>query len=213
MVYSQFMKQQWDSRIPFEEIPAFFAREGLLYRPRSRVEAPEVLSYPWASSPYALANQAEWAVLTKKYGQKLEAGLGAQVSLGWVSESVGWGVFAEHDLPEGDLVGEYAGVVRRATEVPPVKDEKGHYLSDYAWNYPDELPDGTEFEIDAYREGNALRFVNHSFTPNCAVDHTLVGGIFVTFFRTLQLIKAGEQLFVDYGEEYWAEGFRTLESL
>ncbi len=207
------MKLRQGLRISFEQIPSFFAQEGLIYRSRSRVEAPELLSYDWTTSPYALANQKEWEVLTQKYGSQLESGQGAPVFLEWVSDTVGWGVFAERSLPEGALVGEYAGVLKRAQEVPPVKDAKGHYLSDYAWNYPDELPDGTEFEIDAYHEGNAMRFVNHSFSANCVVDHTLVEGLFVTFFRTLKPILAGEQLFVDYGEEYWADGYRTLEPL
>jgi hypothetical protein len=104
-------------------------------------------------------------------------------------------------------------VLQEASDAPPEEKVDGHYLSDYAWNYPDELPDGTEFEVNALREGNELRFANHSSRPNLAVDHTLVDGLFVTFFRVLRPVPRGEQLTVDYGEEYWTGGFRDLREL
>jgi SET domain-containing protein len=126
---------------------------------------------------------------------------------------VGWGLFAAEPLAEGALVGEYTGVIQENSDAPPEYLVDGHYLSDYSWNYPDELPDGTEFEVNALREGNELRFANHSSTPNMAVDHTLVDGLFVTFFRVVRPVARGEQLTVDYGHEYWEGGFRTREDL
>ena len=104
-------------------------------------------------------------------------------------------------------------MLQEALDAPPEEKVDGHFLSDYSWNYPDELPDGTEFEICALQEGNELRFVNHSTQANLAVDHTLVDGLFVTFFRVVRPVVRGEQLTVDYGEEYWSGGFRERREL
>jgi SET domain-containing protein len=196
-----------------QEIRAYFSRLGLRYLDRNRIESERFKTYSWANSPYAQANRTEFDELTRLYGVDLKNNKKASLFLNFISPQVGWGVFAQEDMPLGTLVGEYTGIIREAQDCEPVRNDQGHFLSDYAWNYPDELPDGTEFEIDARKEGNELRFVNHSFDPNVGVDHTLVDGIFVTFFKTLTNISAGTQLLIDYGEEYWSGGFRTLELL
>ncbi len=190
----------------------FFTSRGLVYLQHSRVADPRVSTYDWALSPYYAANRAEFEELTARYGEALRKGRLANVDIR-PAGSVGWGLFATEALDVGDLVGEYTGVIQENSEAPPEERVDGHYLSDYAWNYPDELPDGTEFEVNALREGNELRFANHSSDPNMAVDHTLVDGLFVTFFRVVRPVERGEQLTVDYGHEYWEGGFRTREDL
>ena len=196
-----------------ESIQEFFNRRGLQYQSRCRIADPRVSAFDWASSPYYDANRAEFEALTARYGEALRRGTLPPLTILEVGPQVGWGLFAGTDLVVGDLVGEYSGVLQEAGDAPPDEKVDGHYLSDYAWNYPDELPDGTEFEINALREGNELRFANHSSDPNLAVDHTLVDGLFVTFFRVIRSVVAGEQLTVDYGEEYWSGGFRDLREL
>lgn len=191
-----------------ETIQEFFRGRGLVYLVRSRVADPRVSAYDWGTSPYFEANRAEFTALTARYGDALRRGLRAPLEVRDAGSGVGWGLFAAADLAAGDLVGEYAGVIQESGDAPPDQKVDGHYLSDYAWNYPDELPDGTEFEVNALKEGNELRFANHSARPNLAVDHTLVDGLFVTFFRVLEPVKAGTQLTVDYGEDYWTGGFR-----
>mgnify|MGYP003345251422 FL=1 len=49
--------------------------------------------------------------------------------------------------------------------------------------------------IDASRDGNDARWINHSCQPNCEADDA--GGRI--FIRTLRKIKAGEELNYDYG--------------
>ena len=195
------------------EFPEFFRSLGLIYRERSEVREPRVSGYDWSLSPYALANAVEFTDLTSRYGQKLRGGYLAPLHLRFLRVDIGWGVFATSDLEAGDLLGEYAGVIQGLTDAAAGDLIDGHYLSDYSWNYPDELPDGTAFEVNAFQEGNLLRFVNHSSKPNSTVDHTLVDGLFVTFFRVTETIPSGTQVFVDYGEEYWSGGFRTLVGL
>ncbi len=196
-----------------EPILDFFGRLGLVYLERCRVADERVAAYSWGDSPYYEANSEEFEALTVRYGDALRRGWKAEVEVRDAGAGFGRGLFARGDLNVGDLVGEYTGVIQAVIEAPPETKVEGHYLSDYAWNYPDELPDGSEFEINALREGNELRFANHSARPNLAVDHTLVDNLFVTFFRVVRTVKAGEQLTVDYGEEYWSGGFRDRKEL
>jgi hypothetical protein len=196
-----------------ETIRETFARRGLVYLERSRIADPRVSERDWGTSPYYEANRAEFESLTARYGADLRAGRRPPLVIREVSPDVGWGLFADADLAAGDLVGEYTGVIQESQDAPPDQKVDGHYLSDYAWNYPDELDDGTEFEVNAFREGNELRFANHSSHPNLAVDHTLVDRLFVTFFRTTEAVRRGDQLFVDYGHEYWEGGFRQRQDL
>jgi len=191
-----------------ESTAELFRRLGLIYLERCRVADGRVSDYDWSQSAYYLSNFEEFQTLTARYGEALRQGRTAPLEIRDAGPGIGWGLFASADLAAGDLVGEYTGVVQAASEAPPEQKIDGHYLSDYAWNYPDELPDGTEFEVNALKEGNELRFANHSARPNLAVDHTLVDNFFVTFFRVLHPVVKGDQLTVNYGEEYWSGGFR-----
>jgi len=195
------------------DIPEFFRSRGLVYRSRCRIADPRISAYDWSTSPYCAANREEFEALTTRYSDDLRLSRLPPLEIRDVGLGVGWGLFALADLTPGDLVGEYSGVLQEAGDAPPDQKIDGHYLSDYSWNYPDELPDGTEFEINALREGNELRFANHSSEPNLAVDHTLVDGLFVTFFRVIRPVASGDQLTVDYGEEYWSGGFRERRNL
>jgi hypothetical protein len=177
------------------------------------VADPRVTDYRWDTSPYYQANRTEFDALTAQYGDALRRGWRPPLEIKEAGPEVGLGLFAVSALQVGDLIGEYTGVIQVASDAPPDTKVDGHYLSDYAWNYPDELPDGTEFEINALREGNELRFANHSSRPNLAVDHTLIEGLFVTFFRVIRSVSPGEQLTVDYGEEYWSGGFRERSEI
>lgn len=194
-------------------VPELFRRLGLVYLERCRVADARLTSYDWSSSPYYAANQPEFEALTQLYGEALRSARRPPLVVRDAGPGIGWGLFADCSLAVGDLVGEYAGVLQETSEAPPEQMVDGHYLSDYSWNYPDELPDGTEFEVNALREGNELRFANHSSRPNLAVDHTLIDGLFVTFFRVVLPVLPGDQLTVDYGEEYWTGGFRERREL
>jgi len=196
-----------------DALATFFAQRGLVYLSRSRVADARLSQHAWAENSYYHANRDEFERLTALYGDRLRAGWRPRLEVRDAGPGLGWGLFAGEPLRTGDLVGEYAGVLQESTDAPPDELVDGHYLSDYAWNYPDELPDGTEFEVNALREGNELRFANHSSQPNMAVDHTLVDGIYVTFFRMVADVEAGIQLTVDYGDEYWTGGFRQRQEL
>ena len=195
-----------------QELDRLFRHLGVKFL-KTTLLAPEInlpAPHNTEQSTYYRDNREEFLNLKKQYGDPLEKGISAACYVKKISRKVGYGLFADEDLPEDSLIGEYTGVVSFASEAPPVKNMKGHYASDYSWDYP-ALFDGCPLlEINASRKGNLLRFVNHSFNPNCAVDHLLINGIWIIFFKTLVSIKKGTQLTVDYGEAYWTGGFRTL---
>lgn len=65
-------------------------------------------------------------------------------------------------------------------------------------------PQHGEVYVDASAGGNWTRFLNHSCEPNCSFARTLrCGYTRVIYARTKRHIRAGEQLFVDYGRDYF----------
>lgn len=196
--------------IPAEDIPRFMTSQGLTYLSTSREVYPGAGHIDWTKSAYYRENRETFDRLTQRYRPSLEARKTAPVELRYLGPEVGWGLFAAQDIKRLAWIGEYTGVVDLAQDEEDLVQEDGHFHSDYAWNFPDELPDGRYLEINALKEGNELRYVNHSFTPNLSPDHTLWNGRWITFFRTRRPIQAGEQLTIDYGEAYWATEHRTL---
>jgi SET domain-containing protein len=102
----------------------------------------------------------------------------------------GYGVFAARELPSGTLVGVYAG--RRYT---------AHEARAMAWDdgltYLFGLSDGTL--IDGAQGGNATRHLNHACEPNCeAVEDFADDGQLTVRIETINAVRAGEELFLDY---------------
>ena len=195
-----------------EEINALFKKLGVKLLNRSRFS--DRPGFQTGKDPgnsvYFKDNEREFRLLNDTYGKDIAAGKTACLYIMKINRKIGYGLFAGGKIPEGALIGEYSGVVSVAKEAKPVRNGKGHYSSDYSWDYPPLYDGCPPLEINAAKEGNPLRFVNHSFHPNCAVDHTVVGGKWVLFFKTLTDVAKDTQLTVDYGEAYWSGGFRTL---
>ena len=102
----------------------------------------------------------------------------------------GKGVFALQALARGEAVIEYTGEViawpealRRHPHDPSQPDHTFYF----------HLDGGSV--IDANVNGNAARWINHSCAPNCEADE--VGGH--VFIHARRAIRAGEELFYDYG--------------
>lgn len=99
----------------------------------------------------------------------------------------GKGVFAIKQIPKGTRLYEYKGLKVRRDDLP----------NDYVTGltsmvYVMSLDD--DFVIDAEREGNDARFINHSCNPNCEV-YFLNNAPFI---YTTRLIEKGEELSFDY---------------
>ena len=102
----------------------------------------------------------------------------------------GKGVFALCDLAEGETLIEYTGEViswkealRRHPHDPLQPNHTFYFHID------------DKHVIDGKAGGNSSRWINHACKPNCEADEQK-GRVFV---KALRNIKAGEELFYDYG--------------
>ena len=102
----------------------------------------------------------------------------------------GKGVFALADLAKGEKLIEYIGEVITWKEAlrrhPHDPKDPNHTF----YFHVDE-----KHVIDAKVGGNSSRWINHSCKPNCEADEEK-GRVFI---KALRNIKAGEELFYDYG--------------
>ncbi|WP_254774907.1 SET domain-containing protein [Polaromonas sp. YR568] len=102
----------------------------------------------------------------------------------------GKGVFAVQDLAEGETLIEYVGEIINWKEAlrrhPHDPKDPNHTF----YFHIDE-----DHVIDAKHGGNSSRWINHSCKPNCEADE-VEGRVFI---KALRNIKAGDELFYDYG--------------
>ncbi len=100
----------------------------------------------------------------------------------------GKGLFALEKIPKGSCIIEYIGVV-----VP--EDKLDTINSKYLFEV------GKKVTINGNIPENKARYINHSCKPNCEADGP-EGHVYISSIKN---IKAGEELFYDYGEEYFDE--------
>lgn len=125
----------------------------------------------------------------------------APMYIQWVSDIVGYGVFAKELIHKGDYVMEYAGCV-----CSNIND------STYAWAYPC-VPGGfgagkKRYMIDGRLCGGEARFVNDPMDVNqlnLSLGLIYVNGAYHNVYIAVKDIQPGEQLFVSYGDEYWRD--------
>ena len=151
--------------------------------------------------PYIMRNRwiaSENYTWTQVYQQELASGILAPMAIKWIDKSIGYGAFADVDLNQGTFIGEYTGIVKRLYRKHPDHNE-------YCFHYPTRFWSLKYFAIDAMREGNLLRFVNHSSNPNlqplCLIDRGLLHLVFVSN----QPIAKGTELRFDYGQDFWSK--------
>ena len=106
---------------------------------------------------------------------------------------LGSGLFAARRFLKGEFVVEYTGE-RIPTSYADTLSSRYLFEVDDAWT------------IDAGEERHKGRFVNHSCAPNCEAS-ALGGRIFIHAARA---IAAGEELTIDYGDEYFDEFIRPV---
>ncbi len=103
----------------------------------------------------------------------------------------GRGVYAGRNLKKGERIIEYKGEViswREADRRPPSDPDDPNHTFFFS------LGDGKRV-IDANVSGNAARWINHSCAPNCETEEDDDR----VFIEALRDIRAGEELFYDYG--------------
>ncbi|PSR76105.1 hypothetical protein BD289DRAFT_180136 [Coniella lustricola] len=143
----------------------------------------------------------------------LQRGVSKSVLLGESQiEDCGYGLFAAEDIGQDEFIIEYVGElishdegVRREARRGDVFDESSH--SSYLFT----LLDYEGIWVDAAIYGNLSRYINHGSASeekaggkrdNIIPQILFVNGDFRIKFRALRDIKAGEELFFNYGENF-----------
>lgn len=100
----------------------------------------------------------------------------------------GLGLFTTVPIKKGDCIIEYVGEIINDAEA---NRRGGKYL----------FQTSRDRHIDGATRTNTARYINHSCRPSCEIE-IKKGRVFVFAKRA---IKPGEELFYDYGKEYWDE--------
>jgi SET domain-containing protein len=105
----------------------------------------------------------------------------------------GLGLYARADIQKGDFVIEYTG-----------KRIPNAIADDMTTKYLFELND--KWTVDAEDPSNTARYINHACMPNveAEVEEDDGGEDHINIYA-LRDIHAGEELTIDYGEEYYDE--------
>lgn len=104
---------------------------------------------------------------------------------------IGLGLYAISAIKVGDTIGKYEGMHLTDEQANGEPYVHSRYL---VWVCKD-------CYIDGSRGGNYTRFVNHSKTPNCELATSSRWKS--ARIRAIKDIQAEEELFFDYGDEYW----------
>ncbi len=107
----------------------------------------------------------------------------------------GKGVFALKPISKGERIMEYKGQIiswPEALKRHPHDPEQPNHTFYFS------LDDGSHV-IDGNRGGNSSRWINHSCQPNCAADEIGQDGAARIYIKAARKLKAGEELFYDYG--------------
>lgn len=132
----------------------------------------------------------------KRYLPLIHQGSVADMTVRWVNDEMGYGLFTNQVLKEGDFIGEYVGKVREMQRSNPDPNP-------YCFHYPTRWLSRRLFCIDSQKEGNITRFINHSKNPNLTMDYIVESGFLRLFLLAKQEIPRGLQLTFDYGDSYW----------
>lgn len=141
-----------------------------------------------------ITSEIKW--LGALYAEQIRRNHVADVSVRWIDERLGHGLFAEKTIEAGEYVGKYAGVVRRLSMI--YKN-----FNDYCFFYPTSDLYFHQHIIDGKDKGNELRYANHSDIPNCEARTAFCDGILHIIVRAVEDIHPGTQITYDYTIDFW----------
>ncbi len=132
------------------------------------------------------------------FDKELRSSLSPRLSVRYLNEEIGFGLFAEQKIPACSFVGEYTGIVKEYNK--RLMKDKIYCIRYNCWQAGQK-----RFVIDAETHGNYTRFINHSYEPNLALQSIYWKGVPRMIFISLQEIREGSQLTFDYGRSFWKE--------
>jgi SET domain-containing protein len=133
--------------------------------------------------------------LAQRYKKYLGKKLPHELEIQWVNAHIGNGVFAKEPIKKGGFICEYIGLITDEKELHP--DNR------YVFNLT-VGDDETGFVLDARYSGNVARTINHADDPNAEAVTIFVEGLPRVVYLARRNIKKGEEICVDYGQEYWS---------
>lgn len=108
----------------------------------------------------------------------------------------GLGLFAQDRIEKGVFLGEYTGVLR---------EEYTRDHDPYGVSYQSVCETASVY-LSAKEYGNIMRCINHSSREfNCKFAHVLYRGLLHMACMTTRPILPNEQLYMNYGKEYWGQ--------
>lgn len=111
------------------------------------------------------------------------------------------GTFATCDIRSGTYIGEYAGEVFACDG-----SSESLYVAKFENSFEAEETDLVR--IDGLKIGNEMRYINDSRNTGKPVNVQFIlawiGGCLHLFVVSIADIKKGEEILIDYGEEYWS---------
>jgi len=143
-----------------------------------------------------ISDFAKW--LGKLHAKELDEARIPAVSLRWIDETIGYGLYTDEPIKKWSFVGEYTGILRARSRFVS-------NVNDYCFMYPSLWLSYRALTIDGKDAGNFTRFMNHSDNPNVESVSVFHGGIFRMIFRALEDIPAGTELSFNYGNPYWTK--------
>lgn len=108
------------------------------------------------------------------------------------SKTSGLGLYATVDIPKKQFIIEYIGK-------KIANENYDEYVEEHPNLYMFEVNE--DWTIDGSNRKNTARYVNHSCNPNAGTNHN--GGKIK--FYSIKSIKAGEEITIDYGTDYFEE--------
>ncbi|EGG23421.1 hypothetical protein DFA_05553 [Cavenderia fasciculata] len=126
-----------------------------------------------------------------KYLKMIERSGGEEnVIVGWISDQVGWGLYANKDFQKGEYIVRYGGRINSAEN-----------MVTHCYNMMSSM-DG--FGLDAYRHRSMGGMINHSAKHKNAESECIFEyGAEQAIITATKFIGRGQQIFIDYSNSYW----------
>lgn len=138
------------------------------------------------------------------YAHSIQGDVHLDLTIAWINEKVGYGVWTNIDLPAHAYIGEYTGILRKRFFL-------GRWKNRYCFDYNIGEGRNSGYVIDAQNFGNHTRFINHSFEPNLEPASVICDDLVHVIIYAPKAIPAGSQLCYDYGEDYWQKRSKPVD--
>jgi hypothetical protein len=140
------------------------------------------------------------------YAEGIRGAVALDLTIRWLDDVVGYGVWTNRAIPANAFIGEYVGLLRK-------RRFWKRWENLYCFDYMIGPGRSSSVVIDCQDFGNHTRFINHSNKPNLEPVSVYCDGLIHVIFYARTAIPRGVQLCYDYGEDYWEKRRKPVELL